>query len=118
MTEEYDFFETPVIPYTVLQDQAEVEIHVRNTETMEQSAVRAMVAKSIDKLPEGKGSTLNCYGRLGARINDAWYIHVIEELDEEALATHHEIAKKMDMEQSLDSPEQFKKSRYRQEPGE
>jgi hypothetical protein len=115
MTEEYDFFETPIIPYTTLQDQAEVEIHVRNTETMEQSAVRAIVARSKDKLPDGQGCTLNCYGRLGARIHDEWYIHVSEELDEEALATHHETAKKMDMEQSLDSPEQFKKSRYRKD---
>jgi hypothetical protein len=115
MTEEYDFFDTPIVPFTVLQDQAEVEINVRNTATMEQTAVRAVVAKSIDKLPDGEGVPLNCYGRLGAKIEEQWYIHVLQELEEAALATHHETAKKMDMEQSLDSPEQFRKSRYRKD---
>lgn len=115
MTDEYDFFDTPIVPLTILQDQQEVKINVRNTHTMEQSAVRAIVARSIEGLPDGEGAPLNCYGRLGARIQEQWYIHVLEELEEAALATHHETARKMDMEQSLDSPEQFKKSRYRKE---
>ena len=115
MSDEYDFFDTPIVPLTILQDQQEVKINVRNTHTMEQSAVRAVVARSIEGLPGGEGVTLNCYGRLGARIQEQWYIHILEELEEEALSTHHETAKKMDMEQSLDSPEQFKKSRYRKE---
>lgn len=117
MSEEYDFFDTPIVPLSILQDREEVKINVRDSETMEQSAVRAVVAKSLEGLPDGEGVPLNCYGRLGARIAEQWYVHVLEELEEEALATHHETAKSMDMEQSLDSPEQFRKSRYRKEPG-
>ena len=51
--QEFDFFETPITPYTVLSDQAEIEIHIRDTETMEQV-----------------GARLNIYGRLGERIHD------------------------------------------------
>ena len=112
---QYDFFETPVIPYTLLVEMAEVEIHVRDTETMEQSGVRGIVAKSLDRLPEGRGIKLNCYGRLGARIQDSWFIHVLEEMDDASLSTDHLVAQSMDMEQSLKSPEQFKKSRYRKD---
>ncbi|MCX7171448.1 MAG: hypothetical protein NTY41_14515 [Proteobacteria bacterium] len=112
---QYDFFETPVNPYTLLVEMAEVEIHVRDTETMEQSGVRGIVARSLEKLPAGQGVKLNCYGRLGARISDPWFIHVLEEMDDASLATDHIKAQSMDMEQSLKSPEQFKKSRYRKD---
>ena len=112
---QYDFFETPVNPYTLLVEMAEVEIHVRDTETMEQSGVRGIVAKSLDRLPEGLGVKLNCYGRLGVRIQDPWFIQVLEELDDASLSTDHLVAQSMDMEQSLKSPEQFKKSRYRKD---
>jgi hypothetical protein len=47
------------------------------------------------------------------RITDTWFIHVLEELDEESLSTDHELAQSLDIEQSLKSPEQFKRSRYR-----
>ena len=67
--DEYDFFETPITPYTVLVDQAEVELHIRDTATMEQSGVKAIVGRSLDKLPEGQGFKLNVYGRLGERIS-------------------------------------------------
>jgi hypothetical protein len=110
----YDFFETPVTPYTVLHDQAEVEIHIRDAETMEQKGVRAIVAKSLDKLPNGEGVELTVYGRLGERIATAWFIHILEDLDEAALATDHVLAQSLDIEQSLKSPEKFKQSRYRQ----
>lgn len=113
----FDFFETPIIPYTTLEDRAEVVIHVRDGETMQQAAVRAVVARSPEGLPEGTAVPLHCYGRLGVRIPDAWFIHVLEELDEEALSTDHELAQSQDIEQSLKSPEQFKRSRYRKEEG-
>lgn len=109
----YDFFETPLIPYTTLQDQAEVVIHIRDGDTMQQGAVRGIVSRSLDRLPDGQGIELQCYGRLGARISDTWYIHVLEELEEDSLATDHELAQSLDIEQSLKSPEQFKRSRYR-----
>ena len=112
---EYDFFETPVNPYTLLSDMAEVEIHVRDTETMEQSGVRGIVARSRDRLPEGQGIKLNCYGRLGVRMNDPWFIHVLEEMDDSSLSTDHITAQSMDIEQSLKTAEQFKKSRYRKD---
>jgi len=112
---EYDFFETPINPYTILVEMAEVEIHVRDTETMEQCGVRGIIAKSLARLPDGSGHKLNCYGRLGVRINDPWFIHVLEEMDESSLATDHIKAQSMDMEQSLKTAEQFKKSRYRKE---
>ncbi len=115
---EYDFFDTPVAPYSVLQDQAEVCIHVRSTDTMEQKAVRAIVANSLEKLPGGVGERLNTYGRLGARIPSEWYIYIIEDLEESALATDHELAQSLDIEQSLKSPEKFKQSRYRKKDGE
>jgi hypothetical protein len=109
----YDFFETPLIPYTTLVEGTEVVLHVRDGETMQQAAVRGIVARSPDKLPDGQGTLLHCYGRLGMRITDTWYIHVLEELDEESLSTDHELAQSLDIEQSLKSPEQFKRSRYR-----
>ncbi len=111
--EEYDFFETPITPYTVLEDKAEVEIHIRDTATMEQKGVKAIVARSLENLPEGAGSKLNVYGRLGERIKHEWYIHILEDLDEAALATDHEYAQSLDIEQSLGSAEKFKESRYR-----
>lgn len=109
----YDFFDTPITPYGVLQDEAEVSLHIRDTDTMEQRAVRAIVSTSRDKLPGGTGDRLYTYGRLGVRIESEWYIHIIEELNEAALATDHEVAQSQDIEQSLKSAEQFKKSRYR-----
>jgi hypothetical protein len=115
--EHYDFFETPIIPYTTLQDRTEVVIHVRDGETMQQSAVRGIVARAAASLPEGAAIPLHCYGRLGVRITDPWFIHVLEELDEEALSTDHEVAQSQDIEQSLKSPEQFKRSRYRKDEG-
>lgn len=110
---EYDFFETPVNPFTVLVEGTEVVIHIRSTETMEQGALRGIVSKNKESLPDGEVAKLNCYGRLGARINDAWYIQIIEHMEDDALATDHNLAQSMDIEQSLKSPEQFKKSRYR-----
>lgn len=112
---ELDFFETPIIPHSMLIDGAEVVLHVRNTETMEQSAVRGIVAKNPANLPEGDNAKLNCYGRLGAKVAGAWYIHVLEEMEEGALATDHLEAQSQDIEQSLKSPEGFKKSKYRKD---
>ncbi len=111
--DEYDFFETPITPYTVLVDRAEVEIHIRDTATMEQSGVKAIVAQSLDHLPDGQGQKLNVYGRLGERFKQEWYIHILEDLDEDSLATDHEYAQSLDIEQSLGSSEKFKESRYR-----
>jgi hypothetical protein len=118
MMEEYDFFDTPITPYTVLQDGAEVEIHIRDTETMEQKGVRAVVARSPQGLPDGQGAKLNVYGRLGERIRQEWHIHILEDLEEKALATDHELAQSLDMEQSLGAVEKFKESRYRKKPGD
>lgn len=112
--DEYDFFETPVIPFTLLAEGVEVELHVRNTETMEQTAVRGVVSRDPAKLV-GSAIKLNCYGRLGARFDQAWYMQVSAFLEDEALATDHSLAQSLDIEQSLKSPEQFKKSRYRQD---
>ncbi len=114
--EEYDFFETPVIPYTTLVEGTEVVIHVRSTETMEQGALRGVVSRRSEGLA-GEVVKLNCYGRLGARINDDWYMQVTEHMDDEALATEHTLAQSLDIEQSLKSPEQFKKSRFRPDKG-
>jgi hypothetical protein len=111
----YDFFETPVIPYTTLQEGAEVVIHVRDGDTMQQMAVRGIVSRRRESLPGGDGVDLVCYGRLGARISDPWFIHVLAELEETALATDHELAQGLDIEQSLKSPEQFRKSRFRKD---
>ena len=110
--EEYDFFDTPITPYTVLQDGAEVEIHIRDTSTMEQRGVRAVVAQDPAKLP-GEGAKLNVYGRLGERIKPDWLIHILEDLDEGALATDHVLAQSLDIEHSMQSSEQFRESRYR-----
>lgn len=113
MVDEYDFFDTPINPYTILVEDQEVEIHIRSTETMEQKSVIALVAKSPDKLPEGEHARLHVYGRLGERMPPDWYIHILKELEEDALSTDHELAQSMDMEQSLGSAEKFKESRYR-----
>lgn len=110
---EYDFFDTPIKPYTDLKNLTEVEIHVRDTETMEQRGVRAIIATSKDQLPDGDVAKLNIYGRLGERIRQDWYMHVIEVLEDDALATDHEKAQKLDIEQSLGADEKFKQSRYR-----
>lgn len=109
---EYDFFETPVNPYTLLVEGTEVIIHVRNGETMEQGALRGTVSRQVDKL-SGEIGKLSCYGRLGVRIPDVWYIQIAEHMDDAALSTDHTLAQSMDMEQSLKTAEQFKKSRYR-----
>jgi hypothetical protein len=111
--EEFDFFDTPITPYTVLQDGAEVEIHIRDTATMEQHGVRAIVAQTADKLPGGTGAKLNVYGRLGERIKPDWLIHILKDLEEGALATDHVLAQSQDIEHSMQSSEQFKESRYR-----
>lgn len=111
----YDFFETPIVPYTTLQDGAEVVIHVRDGDTMQQAAVRGIVSRTAARLPGGSAVPLHCYGRLGVRIPDTWFIHVLEDLDEAALSTDHELAQSQDIEQSLKSPEQFKRSRYRKD---
>lgn len=116
--QEFDFFDTPITPYTVLKDQTELEIHIRDTETMEQRGVRAVVAKSPEQLPDGDRAKLNIYGRLGERIHDEWYIHIIEELAEEAMATDYVKAQKLDIEQSMGADEKFKESRYRKPKGE
>jgi hypothetical protein len=114
---EFDFFDTPVQPYTALSDGAELELHVRDTDTMEQRAVRAVVASSVAKLPQGTGVVLNVYGRLGSRIRQEWYIHILGDLDEAALSTDHEMAQALDIEQSMESTEQFKVSKYRKPKG-
>lgn len=114
IVDEYDFFETPVIPYTTLVEGGDVEIHVRNTATMEQAAVRGVVSRDSGRLA-GNVIKLNCYGRLGARIDQVWYMQVAAFLEDEALTTDHTLAQSLDIEQSLKSPEQFKKSRYRQD---
>ena len=116
-SDEYDFFDMPVMPYDTLQDGAEVKIHVRDTETMEQFAVRAVVATAPGKLPGGTGARLNTYGRLGVRIESSWWIEVIEVLEDDALSTDHTVAQSLDIEQSLGSAERFRESRYRQKPG-
>lgn len=112
---ELDFFETPIIPHTILVEGEEVVLHVRNTATMEQSAVRGVVSKNAASLPEEGTAKLNCYGRLGAKVPGSWFIHVIEEMEEGALATDHLEAQSQDIEQSLKSPEAFKKSKYRKD---
>lgn len=112
---EFDFFETPVHPYSVLVEGAEVAIHIRNAETMEQGAVQGIVSKRRESLGEGEIARLNCYGRLGVRIPDEWYMRVVAHLDDDALKTDHVIAQSLDIEQSLKSPEQFKKSRFRKD---
>jgi len=114
---EFDFFETPVQPYTVLKDRAELEMHVRDSETMEQRAVHAVVATSVAKLPQGEGAVLNVYSRLGDRIRQEWYIHILGDLNEEALSTDHEMAQALDIEQSMESTEKFKVSKYRKPKG-
>ncbi len=114
MNDEYDFFDTPITPYTILSDGAEVSVHVRNTETMEQKSIRGIVARDAANLPEGNTHRLHVYGRLGEHISSGWYVHVLEELAEEALATDHELAQSLDIEQSLGSAEKFRESRYRQ----
>ena len=116
-SDEYDFFEMPVMPYETLQDGAEVEIHVRDTGTMEQFAVRAVVATAPEKLPSGSGARLHTYGRLGVRIESSWWIEVLEVLEDDALSTDHTVAQSLDIEQSLGSPERFRESRYRSKPG-
>lgn len=116
--DEFDFFETPITPYTILKDQVEVEIHIRDTSTMEQHGVRAIIATTMEKLPGGEGAKLNIYGRLGERIHQEWYIHILDELADEALSTEHELAQKLDIEQSLGSAEKFRESRYRKSKGE
>lgn len=115
---EFDFFDTPIQPYTALVDRAELEMHVRDTETMEQRAVRAVVATSLAGLPKGEGAVLNVYGRLGSRIPHEWYIHILGDLDEAALSTDHEMAQSLDIEQSMESVEKFKVSKYRKPKGE
>lgn len=112
---EFDFFETPIIPYTTLVEGEEVELHIRNTATMEQMAVRGIVSQRSERLPEGNNAKLNCYGRLGAKVGVVWFIHILEELEEASLATDHTEAQSQDMEQSLASPEAFKKSKYRKD---
>jgi hypothetical protein len=114
---EFDFFDTPIQPYTVLKDRAELDLHIRDTSTMEQRAVRAVVATSMDKLPRGEGAVLNLYGRLGERIRQQWYIHILGDLEEDALGTDHEMAQSLDIEHSMESTERFKESKYRKPKG-
>lgn len=114
--EEYDFFDMPIMPYTTLQDGAEVAIHVRDSETFEQFAVRAVVATDPAKLPSGDGSRLHTYGRLGVRIQSNWWIEILEFQDEAALNTDHIAAQAQDIEQSLGSPETFRESKFRKKP--
>lgn len=113
---EYDFFDMPVMPYTTLQEGAEVQIHVRDSETFEQFAVRAVVASDPAKLPGGDGSRLHTYGRLGVRIPSSWWIEILEFQDEAALNTDHITAQSLDIEQSLGSPESFRESKFRKKP--
>lgn len=116
--DEYDFFETPVIPHTVLQEGQEVIIHVRDTNTMEQKGVRALVSRNPDSLPDGEACQIHLYGRLGVKMNSDWFMQILEDMDDAALATDHELAQSMDMEQSLGSAEKFRESRYRKKKEE
>lgn len=111
--EEYDFFDTPIRPYTLLKDGGEVELNIRDTNTMESSAVRALVATTPSKIPDDARALLHVYGRLGERFPQQWYIQILEVLDEQALSTDHLEAQKLDIEQSLGADEKFKESRYR-----
>lgn len=113
--QEFDFFETPVLPYTVLVEGAEVKIHVRDAGTMEQGAVHGIVSRKPESLGDGEIVQLNCYGRLGVRITDDWYMKILAHLEDDALTTDHVVAQSLDIEQSLRSPEQFKKSRFRKD---
>jgi len=110
---QFDFFDTPILPYTILQDRAELDLHIRDTDTMEQRAVRAVVATSPEKLPGGQGAVLNVYGRLGERIRQEWYIHILGDLEEAALGTDHEYAQSLDIEHAMEATEKFKESKYR-----
>lgn len=40
-------------------------------------------------------------------------VHILHELEEDALATDHEMAQNLDIEQSQGADEKFKESRYR-----
>lgn len=111
--DEYDFFETPIMPYTILQEGQEVIIHVRHSDTMEQTGVRALVSRDPDSLPQDNVCQIHLYGRLGVKMNSDWFMHILEDLDDAELSTDHELAQSMDMEQSLGSAEKFKESRYR-----
>lgn len=112
---EYDFFETPVNPYTLLVEGAEVVINTRSTQTMEQGALRGIVSKKKESLADGEVARLHCYGRLGDRMSEVWFIQILEHMEEDALATDHNLAQSLDIEQSLKTPEQFRKSRYRKD---
>lgn len=110
---EYDFFDTPILPYTILKDRAELELHIRDTETMEQRAVRAIVASSSSMLAADSCAVLHVYGRLGERIPQQWFIQILGDLDDSALGTDHNTAQALDIEQAMESTENFRVSKYR-----
>lgn len=105
----YDFYDTEIQGISVLRDGAEVQIHLRDRDTMQSRAVRAIVADSHDKLPDGE--KLYLYGRLGVSLPSPWYIKILEELEEEALATDADLAGRLDPEMQMGSAESFKRSR-------
>lgn len=105
----YDFYDMETLGMEILKDGAEVEIHVRDRENLESKAVRALVAKSPDKLTNAE--RLHIYGRLGVSAPDEWYIEIVEELGEEALGTEAELAERLDPEMAMKAAEQFKKGR-------
>lgn len=107
----YDFYDMETMGIGVLKEGEEVEIHVRDRETMESKAVRARVSRSREKLKEAE--RLHIYGRLGVSIPEEWYIEVLEELGEEALGTDAELAERLDPEMAMKSSEEFKRGRRR-----
>lgn len=114
---EYDFFETPVNPYTLLKDGTELTLNVRSAETMELTALRGIVSRKRESLADDEVVKLNCYGRLGERMKEIWYMQILEYMDDTALATEHELAQSLDIEQSLKTPEQFKSRRRQDKEG-
>jgi len=104
---DYDFYDMETQGMEVLKEGEEIEIRVRDRETMETKAVKAMVSTDPGKLPGA--SKLYIYGRLGVPLPSPWYIKVIEELGEEALGTDAEVADVL--ESRVKSAEAFKKPR-------
>lgn len=102
---DYDFYDMETQGMEVLREGEEVEIHVRDRETMESKAVKAMVSANPDKL--AGANKLYVYGRLGVPLPSPWYIKIIEELGEEALGTAAEVADVL--ESRVKSAEAFRK---------
>lgn len=105
----YDFYDTEIQGIALLREGEVLEIHVRDRDTMESRAVRAMVSTSQDRLDGAE--KLFTYGRLGVAIPSNWYIQILEELGDESLATSSEEAARLDPEMQAKEFESFKKGR-------